>query len=86
VPVKESSFIDSMTIVFLSKIIQILLAVIITVLVLIQSKNSGLAQGLKGSFGAYRSMRGFEKIVFGATVACGVLLVLNSILLIYLKR
>lgn len=62
-----------------------ILAVFITVLVLVQSKNAGLAHGLKGSFGAYRSMRGFEKFVFMFTVVCGILLVLNSILLVILK-
>jgi protein translocase SecG subunit len=68
----------------LSKILQIVFSVLLTFLVLIQSKNAGLAQGLKGSFGAYRSLRGVERVVFIATIVLGVLLVANSIFLLVL--
>ncbi|HLD50917.1 preprotein translocase subunit SecG [candidate division WWE3 bacterium RIFOXYC1_FULL_40_10] len=69
----------------ISKIAQIVLGVLITVLVLIQSKNAGLTQGLKGSFGAYRSLRGVEKLILYTTIALGVLLVINSFILMLLS-
>ena len=68
----------------LSKIFQIIIAVFLIFLVLIQSKNTGLAAGIKSSFSMYRSLRGVEKLVFIFTIISGVLLVLNSILLILL--
>ncbi len=69
----------------ISKIAQVFLGVLLTALVLMQSKNAGLAYGLKSSFSMYRSLRGVEKIVFTTTIVAGVMLVLNSLLLITLS-
>lgn len=74
-----------MNILFISKIAQIIMCVLIIVLVLIQSKTAGLSSGLKGSFSMYRSLRGVEKIIFGVTVVLGVLLVLNSLSIVLLS-
>lgn len=73
-----------MTLKFGLKLVQIVLAVLIVLLSLIQSKGNGLSAGLKSSFSAYRSLRGVEKLVFYSTIASGVLIVANSILLIVL--
>jgi len=52
---------------------------------LIQSKSSGLSSTLKSSFNMYRSLRGFEKIIFVLTVILGVLLVVNSLAIVLLS-
>ncbi|MFC1700221.1 preprotein translocase subunit SecG, partial [Patescibacteria group bacterium] len=59
----------------IAKTSQIVIAVLLILLTLIQSKSTGLTSGLKSSFSAYRSLRGVEKIVFILTIVCGVLLV-----------
>jgi protein translocase SecG subunit len=67
------------------KTIQVIVSVLLVLLVLIQTKNAGLASGLKNSFTAYRSLRGAEKAVFIITAALGVVLVVNSFLIIKLS-
>ncbi|MBN1162349.1 preprotein translocase subunit SecG [Patescibacteria group bacterium] len=67
------------------KIAQILISVLLMVLTLVQSKGTGLAQGLKSSFSGYRSMRGVERIVFIATIVATVLFVANSLFIIALS-
>jgi len=67
------------------KIAQIIMAALIVVLVLVQSKTAGLSPGLKSSFNMYRSLRGVEKSIFGLTVVLGVLLVVNSLAIVLLS-
>jgi protein translocase SecG subunit len=69
----------------LSKIFQIIISAILVVLILIQSKSAGLTSGLKGSFNMYRSLRGVERGVFILTIVLGVLLVINSIVIVLLS-
>ena len=64
---------------------QIIISIFLVLLILIQTKNAGLASGLKNSFTAYRSLRGVEKAVFVLTAILGVSLVINSFLLIKLS-
>lgn len=71
-----------MNYILLLKVAQISLAVVLTVLVLLQSKNAGLSYGLKSSFSMYRSLRGVEKLVFTLTIIAGVMLVVNSLFLL----
>jgi len=66
------------------QIIQIITAVSLVVLVLIQSKGKGLSSTLSGSIGFYRSRRGLEKVIFIATIVFSVALVANSIAIILL--
>ncbi len=65
------------------KMIQLIIAVLLTGLVLIQSKGGGLSS-LVGSGTMYRSRRGLEKIIFIATIVLGVLFSINSLVLLYL--
>jgi protein translocase SecG subunit len=67
---------------FASKIAQIVLAVLLTGSILIQSKSAGLSYDLKSSFSMYRSLRGAERFIFIGTIIVGVLLVVNSFLLL----
>ncbi|GIW69992.1 MAG: hypothetical protein KatS3mg101_0739 [Patescibacteria group bacterium] len=64
---------------------QIIISILLVILILIQTKNAGLASGLKNSFTTYRSLRGVEKAVFILTAILGVVLVVNSFLLITLS-
>jgi protein translocase SecG subunit len=68
-----------------AKILQLVVSGLLIVLVLIQSKSSGLSSTLKSSFNMYRSLRGFEKIIFVLTVVLGSLLVLNSLAIVLLS-
>lgn len=68
-----------------SKILQLIMAALLVLLVLIQSKTAGLSPGLKSSFNMYRSLRGVEKGVFVLTVVLGILLVVNSLAIVLLS-
>ncbi len=74
-----------MNILYISKILQICLAALLIILVLIQSKSSGLSSSLKSSFSMYRSLRGVEKIVFVLTIIAGSLVVINSLVIVLLS-
>ena len=74
-----------MNILAVSKIAQVIVSIVLVALVLIQSKTAGLSPGLKSSFNTYRSLRGIEKIIFISTVVSGVLLVVNSLLIVVLS-
>lgn len=71
-----------MNILFISDIIQIIASVLLIILVLIQSKGTGLYSGVGSSIGFYRSRRGIEKAVFIFTIVLTIVLVLNSVVLI----
>lgn len=64
------------------KFIQIISSVILIALVLLQSKDTGLIGGVGKSFTFYRSKRGVEKAVFILTIIFGIVLIINSILII----
>jgi len=68
-----------------AKIFQLVIAVLLIILVLIQSKSSGLSPSLKSSFNMYRSLRGFEKVIFALTVVSGIFLVINSLAIVLLS-
>lgn len=54
-------------------IIQIVLAVILVTIVLLQSRGAGLGTVLGGTGNVYRTKRGFEKALFVSTIVVGVL-------------
>lgn len=52
---------------------QILMAIVITVLVLLQAKNAGLSNIFGGGdMGVYKTKRGVEKTLFNATIGLGI--------------
>lgn len=59
---------------------QILLAVLLTAVVLIQQKGSGLSSSLGGSGIEYSTKRGADKFFFYATVVLAVLFLAVSVL------
>jgi preprotein translocase subunit SecG len=57
-------------------IIQIVLSIVIIGLILLQERSSGMSGLLGGSGGGlYQTRRGFEKIVFYATIVAAVLFI-----------
>ena len=54
-------------------IIQIILAVVLVTVILLQSKGSGLGAAFGGEGNVYRTKRGFEKILFISTIVLSVL-------------
>ena len=56
-------------------IAQIILAITIIVLVLLQSKDAGMSNmfGGSGDMGVYKTRRGVEKTLFNATIVVGTL-------------
>ncbi len=52
---------------------QILMAIVITVLVLLQAKNAGMSNIFGGGdMGVYQTKRGVEKTLFNATIGLGI--------------
>jgi len=58
---------------------QIITALSLSALILLQAKGTGLGSAFGGGGEFYRSKRGVEKIVFIATIVLGVLFLLFSI-------
>lgn len=60
---------------------QIILAVVITALVLVQAKNAGLSNIFGGGdLGMYKTRRGVEKTLFNATIGAGVIFLLLALI------
>jgi len=66
-------------------ILQIIASVALILLVLIQSKASGLSSSVASSFGMYRSRRGVERGVFILTIVFGIVFTVNSLFLVIYK-
>lgn len=65
------------------KIIQIILAVILTTLILMQQRGSGLGTAFGGEGNVYRSRRGIEKFLFYATIVVAVLFCLIALVTVF---
>jgi len=61
------------------------MALLLTFLVLIQSKGKGLSSSFGSSMGYYQTRRGFEKFIFYLTIFLGIAIVANSLALILLS-
>jgi len=57
----------------ITNIIQIVLAVILVTIILLQSRGAGLGTVFGGEGNIYRTKRGFEKVLFFSTIVVGVL-------------
>ena len=67
---------------YIIKVVQIILSILVTIMVILQSKNGGLATSVSGAITMYRSRRGLEKVIFIVTILSSILLAVNSIFLI----
>lgn len=61
-------------------LIQVVLALILIALIVIQQKGSGLGSTFGSSMSMYRTKRGAEKLIFYLTILVAVLFVGSSIL------
>ncbi len=61
-------------------ILQLIFGVFLIVLVLIQAKGAGLGSAFGGEMGFYRTKRGFEKLLFRATIVISGLFLVSAII------
>jgi protein translocase SecG subunit len=64
----------------ITPIIQIILAFILIILILLQNKSGGLGATFGGISEQYRSKRGFERLLFRATIVITSLFLISSVL------
>lgn len=64
--------------------IQVILSIVLIALILLQAKGSGLGSTFGGSLGFYSSKRGFEKLLFRATMLVSILFLISSLIAILL--
>lgn len=64
----------------LLSVLQIIIAALLVVCVLVQSKGVGLSATFGGEGGFYRSRRGVEKLLFRATILLSALFAITSFL------
>jgi preprotein translocase subunit SecG len=68
------------------QIIQIVVAVLLTAAILIQSRGAGLGGVFGGEGGVYRTKRGAEKIIFIATIALAVIFLGIAVINVFLAK
>jgi protein translocase SecG subunit len=69
---------------FLFKIIQLISAVLLTLSILLQNKGASLSGVFGGSGNVYLSKRGFDKVLFSATIVLAVIFFAASLALFLL--
>ena len=67
-------------------IFQIILALLLIVLILIQSKGTGLGSTFGGDMGFYGTKRGAEKMIFNFTIVVSVLFFVTSLAGVILSK
>lgn len=60
--------------------LQVVIAVFLTAAILLQAKGTGLGSAFGGAGEMYRTKRGFEKLLFTATIVLASLFVLTSLI------
>lgn len=65
------------------QILQIIFAICLTILVLLQQRGSGLGMAFGGEGNVYRSRRGIEKFLFYATIIAAVLFCATALLSLF---
>lgn len=61
-------------------IIQIVLAVLLILIIIIQQKGTGMGGTFGGDLGFYRTKRGAEKLLFYVTIVLSVCFILSSVI------
>lgn len=61
-------------------VLQIMVAVLLTVVVLLQNRGAGLSGAFGPQTGVFRTRRGLEKIFFQATIGLAVIFMVVSLL------
>jgi len=60
-------------------IIQLVVAILLTVSILLQNRGSGLSSAFGGDFGGYYTKRGMEKFLFYLSMALGAIFIVLAI-------
>ena len=66
-------------------IIQIIITIVLSLLVLAQTKATGLSSSVVSSLGLNRTRRGVERMVFFLTIFFSVAFAVNSLLLLFTR-
>jgi len=66
------------------KVLQVIFAVLLMVLVLLQQRGAGLGLAFGGEGNVYRSRRGIEKFLFIATIVIAVLFCATALATVFL--
>lgn len=67
------------------KIFQVVIAVILILIILIQDKGAGLSATFGGGGEFYKSKRGIDRILFMATIVFSILFVASSVAFIFVR-
>ncbi len=65
------------------KIIQIILAILLVIVVLMQQRGSGLGMAFGGDSGGYRSRRGVEQVLHVATIVIAILFCIVALFTVF---
>lgn len=61
-------------------LVQIIMAVLLILVIIIQQKGSGLGSTFGGDLGFYRTKRGAEKLLYYATITLSAIFILSSLI------
>jgi preprotein translocase subunit SecG len=64
------------------RIVQVILAIFLTILILMQSRGAGLGSVFGGDQGVFQSRRGIELTIFKFTIGVGAAFLLVSLLVV----
>lgn len=67
-------------------IVQLIVAILLTVSILLQNRGSGLSSAFGGDFGGYYTKRGMEKFLFYLSVVLGSIFVGLSVAIIVIAN
>ena len=65
--------------------VQIICALVTIILVIIQSKGTGIGSAFGGDMGFYGTKRGAERLLFGFTIAVVALFVISSLATLFIS-
>lgn len=66
-------------------IFQIVISVLLIAVILLQQRGSGLSPVFGGGGSVYRTRRGLEKFIFGATIVLSILFLVTALLNLFLR-
>jgi len=74
-----------MNILKIINLIEIIVAILLTICILLQNRGAGLSSAFGGDFGGYYSKRGFEKFLVYFSIGLAVIFIILAIANLYLS-
>jgi len=74
-----------MNILKIINLIEIIVAILLTISVLLQNRGAGLSSAFGGDFGGYYSKRGFEKFLVYFSIGLSIVFIILAIVNLYLS-